>query len=168
MFAWLKRRWARLLLELVVLLLIVAALHAYTTRTTISGTAPAFAGTLLRGTPVSLNAMRGEPVLVHFWATWCPVCRTEQGSVASVAQDYQVVTVAMQSGGAHEVEQYLNEQGVRMPVLVDNKAVLAQRYGVTGVPTTFVVDGDGKIRFVEVGYTTELGIRLRLWLASLW
>jgi hypothetical protein len=78
-----------------------------------------------------------------------------------------VLTVALQSGGADEVRSHLGKAGVDLPVILDPHGELAAAYGVRGVPASFVLDGTGHIRFVEMGYTTGPGLRLRLWWAAL-
>jgi peroxiredoxin len=105
---------------------------------------------------------------VHFWATWCPICRTEQGSIAAIAQDHpDVITVAMQSGTPQEVSRYMQEQGIAFPVVNDPDGIISRAWGVHAVPASFIIAPDGQIRFVEVGYTTGMGLRLRLWLAGI-
>jgi thiol-disulfide isomerase/thioredoxin len=167
MFARLKKRLPRLLLELLLLLVFVIALEAFLSRDAVSGRAPSFSGTTLGGEPFALEQLRGAPAVVHFWATWCPVCNLEQGMVDSLAADYPVITVAMQSGEEQEVAAYLAEQGVDYPVLNDPQGSLSRRYRVSGVPASFILDGNGEVRFVTRGYTSGLGMRLRLWLAAL-
>jgi thiol-disulfide isomerase/thioredoxin len=106
-------------------------------------------------------------VLVHFWASWCPVCRAEQSSIAAIAQDNQnVITIAMQSGTPEQVAAYMREQGIAFPVLNDPDGHIARAWGVHAVPVSFIIAPDGEIRFVEVGYTTQIGLRLRMWLAG--
>ena len=114
----------------------------------------------------TLSEYRGKVVLVNFWATWCPICRLEQGSINSLAKDYRVITVAMDSGGNDAVEQYLAKNGLSFPVIVDPDGKLAARFGVSGVPTGFVIDTAGQIRFREIGLTSGWGWRLRLRLAE--
>ncbi|MDX2464435.1 MAG: redoxin domain-containing protein, partial [Porticoccus sp.] len=75
-------------------------------------------------------------------------------------------TVAMNSGTNLEVKKYLDERELNFPVIVDEYGEIAKRFGVQGVPTNFVIDSHGNIDFTEVGYTTSLGLRLRLWLAG--
>jgi thiol-disulfide isomerase/thioredoxin len=125
------------------------------------------AGVQLDGKPVALDAFAGRPVLVHFWATWCPICRAEQGSIDALARDTPVITVAMQSGDRDAVVQHLRNETLSFPVLNDPDGVIAAQWGVRAVPASFIVDGAGRIRYVEVGYTTGIGLRLRLWLAGL-
>lgn len=132
-----------------------------------SGPAPAFSGTTLDGAEFSLERARGKPILVYFWASWCSICRAMQGAVRSVAEDSPVVTLAMQSGDRDEVARYMREQAFQAPVVLDQDGAIAQAYGLRGVPAAFVLDGAGNIRFAGTGYTTEAGLRLRLWLAGL-
>ena len=162
-----KRRWQLWLRDLGLLLLAVVAIQWWQTRDAASGMAPPLAGRLLDGGLVSLESYRGRPLLVHFWATWCPVCRVEEGSIDDLARDYPVLTVASNSGTAAEVAAYLKQQGLRFPVLLDESGDAGRRWGVRGVPASFIVDPDGEIAHVAVGYTTGLGLRVRLWLAGL-
>jgi thiol-disulfide isomerase/thioredoxin len=161
-----KRRWLRLGIELAVIVALVLGVRAYMQRDVAQGLSPPIDAVLLGGEPISLADLRGEPVLVHFWASWCRICRLEEASIAAIARDHQVVTVAMQSGGADAVQHYLDERGVDIPVVVDEFGVLAQRWGVRAVPTSFILDREGAIRHVEVGFTTETGLRARLWLGG--
>lgn len=161
------RRWRRRAAEALVLLVLILGIRAWQQSGTASGPAPALAGELLDGKPVALATVAGRPVLVHFWATWCPICRAEQGSIDALARDVPVITVAMQSGDRAAVVQHLRKEGLRFPVLNDPDGAIAAQWGVRAVPASFIVDGAGRIRFVEVGYTTGAGLRLRLWLAGL-
>ena len=160
-----RRRWLR---DAGLLLLMLLGLHFYQTRATITGMAPPVAGIDVRGTTVDLAALRGRTVLVHFWATWCPVCRAEQGNIAAVARDWAVIGIALEDTPAAELQAYMDKAGLQFPTLRDAHGELANVYGARAVPTTFVIDAAGHIRFTEVGYTTELGLRLRLWLADTW
>lgn len=146
--------------------LVLGAVHLLQTRDTVSGQAPAFQARDLQGRPLALADFAGEPVLVHFWATWCPVCRFEEGSVDALAVDRPVVTVAVSSGSDEELMQYLEERQLDFPVINDPGGALAARYGVQGVPASFVIGPEGEIRFTSVGYTTGIGLRLRMWLAE--
>ncbi len=159
--------WLRRGLELLLFIVLIMGVRAWQQRDIVKGLAPPLSGMLLDGTPYLLPANPVKPVLVHFWATWCPICRAEQGSIASLAHDNpNVITIAMQSGNSKEVAQYMREQDVNFPVVNDADNHISAAWGVSGVPASFIVDTEGKISFVEIGYTTELGLRFRLWLAS--
>lgn len=169
MNSWITRlkKWLpKLLLEAAAILVLVLALEAFLTRDAVSGKAPEFTAQTVQQAPFDLRTLRGRPALIHFWATWCPVCHLEQGSIDAIAGDYPFISVAMQSGSAREVLAYLKEQGVDYPVVNDPNGLLSKRYGVSGVPASFILDADGKVRFVTRGYTSALGLRIRLWLAN--
>jgi peroxiredoxin len=160
--------WCGFAANVLLFVLVVAAIRAWQQRDMVSGTAPALQGVTLAGQPYTLSMHPVHPVLVHFWATWCPVCRTEQSNIAAIVQDDpNVITIAMQSGKPDEVSRYMREQGIYFPVLNDPDGRIANAWGVHAVPASFIISPDGKIRFVEVGYTTGIGIRLRLWLAGI-
>ena len=164
-----RRRILRYAVELLVVLAIILGVRAWQQQGVVSGPAPALVGVLLDGEKyfsLSLAALNGQPVLVHFWATWCPVCSAEQGSIEALAKEYPVITVAMQSGAAETVSAHLNKEALSFPVINDPDGTIAAQWGVRAVPASFVVDGAGRIRFVEVGYTTGVGLRLRLWWAG--
>ena len=148
------------------MLLFFVLLNAWNTRDAPSGPAPEISGQLLDGTPVSLQAMRGKPVLVHFWATWCPICGMEQSTIDAIAEDYPVLSVAMDEASADEILAYMKDKDVDYPVLHDPDYRIARQYAIRGVPSSFIVDGEGNIRFVESGYTSSLGLRIRLWWAG--
>lgn len=165
------RSWRRRLLgwgaELGLLLLLVLAVEAFLSRESLGEMAPAIEATTISGRPFSLEQFKGKPAVVHFWASWCPVCELEQGMVDSLAGEVPLITVAMQSGSSEEVHDYLLQQGVDYPVVNDEGGSLASQYGVQGVPATFVLDSEGRVRFATRGYTSGWGLRIRLWLARL-
>ncbi|MFA6015253.1 MAG: protein disulfide oxidoreductase [Gallionellaceae bacterium] len=112
---------------------------------------------------------RQQATLVHFWADWCPICKAEQSSIQALADDYpNTVTIAMQSGNQANVDKFMREQSLNFAVINDPDGSISRAWGVHAVPASFIVDTNGQIRFVEFGYTTELGLRLRLWLAQHW
>jgi thiol-disulfide isomerase/thioredoxin len=99
--------------------------------------------------------------LVVFWASWCKVCKAEAGNIEALAEDWPVISVAMQSGERDEVAEYLEERGLTVPALVDDDGVIAQAWGVHAVPAHFVVDAAGSIRFRVAGYATKWGLAAR-------
>ena len=160
-----RPRWRVWLRDLILIALVVVALQWWQARNLVEGSAPPLTGLLVDGDPYQLQPAQG-PTLVHFWAEWCPICRFEQDSIDRIASDWPVMTVATTSGSADEVAAYLREHGLTMPALIDETGQLAQAWGVNGVPATFVIDRDGGIAHAGMGYSTEWGLRLRLWLAQ--
>lgn len=161
-------RWRGIAFNVLLIIAVVVGIRLWQQRDMASGNAPPLQGITLAGQPYRLPARPAHPVLVHFWATWCPICRAEQSSIAALAQDNpNVITVAMQSGKPQEVTAYMQAQGIAFPAVNDADGSLSAAWGVHAVPASFIVAPDGRIRFVEVGYTTGIGLRLRLWLAGL-
>ena len=161
-------KWRGYAVNVLLLVVFVAGIRLWQHRDMVSGAAPALQGVTLAGLPYTLSAHPGKPVLVHFWATWCPICRAEQGSIAAIAHDQpNVITVAMQSGTSAEISRHMHEQGIDFPVVNDQDGMLSSAWGVRAVPASFIIAPDGTISFVEVGYTTGIGLRLRLWLAGI-
>ena len=157
------RRW---FLEALLFLLLLYLIHLWQTRDTVQGSAPALDVTLMNGGRFSLEQRTQKPLLVYFWATWCPVCSRTSGSVSALAEEHEVITVAMQSGQAEAVRQHMSEKALQFPVIIDPEGVLAKSWGVRGVPAFFVLDRGNRIRHVSVGYTSQSGLRARLWLAG--
>ena len=164
-----RPRWRRYVLEGLVFVGLILIIHFWQTRHVPSGPAPQFVGQLSSGEVISLASFRAahpdQPVVLHFWAEWCPICRAEEGNVDALLKDAPVLTIAMQSGNAAAVNQVLQQRQMQWPTLVDEDGALSARYGVHSVPAFIVVDANGTLRFAEPGYITTVGMRWRLWWA---
>lgn len=156
-------RWRVWLLQLVLFAAVYGGVVLYRSQDVATGVAPDFSALTLDGQHVSIRGLQGRPVLLHFWASWCSICRFEQSSIDAIAREHTVVTVASYSGGHQEIADYVKAQAIHAPVVVDEQGELARRYGVRGFPTTLIIDSAGIIRDVQIGYTSEWGLRLRLW-----
>lgn len=165
-----RARWRRRALESGLFLLVFGAVQAWHARDVPHGPAPAFTATLAGGGATSLEAWRhthpGRAVAVYFWADWCPVCRAQQGSIDDLGRDWPVLSVAMQSGDAAAVGRVLRERGLAWTTAIDADGRIAAQYGLHGVPALAIIDAHGRLRSVAVGYTTEAGMRARLWWAQ--
>lgn len=165
-----KERAISLFKNAIFFLVIFLILQTFMQRNMANGIAPAFETTSINGKPVDLKAYQGKPLLLHFWASWCPKCKFEEGTITDINNDKdQVMTVAFQSGGTPEVKQFLMKRNTQdWPVIVDQEGSLAEEYGVTGVPATFFIDSKGNIRFKTMGLTSKWGMKVRMWLTSLY
>lgn len=157
------RRWKRWAIELLIILAVFGGITTWQNSGLASGKAPPVAGLRTDGSPVKVSP--GETALVVFWATWCGVCKAEARNIEAVAQDWPVVSIAMQSGERDEIADYLKERDLKLPAIADDDSNIAEAWGVRVVPAHFVVDPAGNIRFRVVGYTTTWGLRARLWWA---
>lgn len=163
-------RWRRWAVEISIFIAVFIAFQMWQLRDTTRGPAPEFSGQRLDGSQFDLAAWRashpGQPVLLYFWAEWCPVCKTTAGSVSDIAADWPVTSIAIQSGPAADVGKLMQERGYHWPTLADPPGAIMKQYGIPGVPGFVIIAPDGEIRFVSVGYTSEIGLRLRLWWAA--
>lgn len=154
------------LLEFLVVVLVFVLAQQYQKRDLIDGPIPSFSAQTLQGTMFDSSDMQGKSYILHFWASWCPICRFEQDAIQDLSQDYPLIGVAMQSGDLEKVSTYMREHNLTFTTLLDEQGQLAQQFGVKGVPTTLLINSRGEVAFSEIGYTSELGLRLRMWLVD--
>ncbi|MCG6932392.1 MAG: TlpA family protein disulfide reductase [Gallionella sp.] len=119
--------------------------------------APGFTLEDMDGKKFSLKAYRGKVVLLNFWATWCPPCRREMPSMERLYQNFKdkdfVVLAANQMEDGDQVFTYTAELQVAptFPILFDKNSDVARAYGVMGLPTTYLIDKKGNMRFRAIG-----------------
>ncbi|MFN4326590.1 MAG: protein disulfide oxidoreductase [Azonexus sp.] len=167
-----KTGWRRWGIEALIFIAGMVALQLWQNRHAPSGPAPAITGQSIAGQPFDLAAWRaahpGQPALIYFWAEWCAICKTTAGTVENVARDWPTVTLAIQSGDAAAVARIVQQRGHAWPItLADPQSEHFRHYGLQGVPAMAILDPAGNLRFVSQGYTSEIGLRLRLWWAGL-
>ncbi|WP_304544213.1 redoxin family protein [Sulfurimonas microaerophilic] len=104
-----------------------------------------------------------KPLLIHFWATWCPTCKLESSNIELLSKYYNVVTIAVNSGSDYEVHSYLKERDLNFKVVNDTNSELSKIFNIQAYPTTFIYDKKQNLVFGEVGYTSTFGLFLRMW-----
>ncbi len=112
--------------------------------------APDFSVIDLEGKVVRLSDLRGQPVIVNFWATWCPPCRAEIPAFIDLQRKYgpqglRIVGIAMDDGGHDVVARYAQAHGINYVVALPNPDVVQRYGGVDNLPTTFYIGRDGRI-----------------------
>jgi peroxiredoxin len=123
--------------------------------------APAFQAMTLAGDTVSLESLRGAPVLLNLWATWCAPCRRETPFLQTVHERYgsrglQVVGVTTDTRAAvDDVRAFLKEFGVTYRILHDPDARSMDLFSAIGLPATYLIGGDGVIRWAHLGEVRE-------------
>jgi peroxiredoxin len=128
--------------------------------------APTFALTDSSGAVVALEDLRGQVVLVNFWATWCVPCRAEMPELDRAAEDYRAagfhVLAVNVLEDAQAVHRFGEELQLGLPLLLDPRGEVYKAYNVQGLPTSFLIDQGGTIRDVKLGVVTRSYLDARL------
>jgi cytochrome c biogenesis protein CcmG/thiol:disulfide interchange protein DsbE len=119
--------------------------------------APDFSLPTLSEETLTLSELRGRPVLINLWATWCPPCRAEMPDLQSIYERYQeqgflvlAVNATYQDSPASATT-FVEEYGLTFPILMDASGETARQYQMRALPTSFFVDREGIIQDVVVG-----------------
>ncbi|HUG39444.1 MAG TPA: TlpA disulfide reductase family protein [Longimicrobiales bacterium] len=111
--------------------------------------APDYAATTLAGDTVALADLRGAPVLLNVWATWCAPCREEMPDLQAIADEFaaeglRVVGVSIdQADASAQVQRFVDDYGISFTVLHDPRGRVTRSFRTIGVPETFLLDGEG-------------------------
>ena len=125
--------------------------------------APDFKLTSLDGREVSLSSFRGQHVLVDFWATWCPPCKKALPHIQALSEGTKgLVVLTISSEPASVSRPFVEQYGYTFTTLVDADRSVSTRYGVTAIPTTFIISPDGTIARQMIGYHTADQLRRAL------
>jgi len=132
--------------------------QAPASRGEVGSQAPEFQLPDLSGATVASSHFKGKVVILDFWATWCPPCKEEIPHLVRLQSKYrdqglEIVGLSLDAGGAKDVKPFADEHDVNYTMLIANEET-AKAYGnINAIPTTFVLDRDGKIVQRFIGYT---------------
>jgi len=123
---------------------------------TISGNAPDFTLKSRSGKNLRLSDYRGQVLLVNFWASWCGPCRQEMPLLENLYKRYKklgftILGVNVDTDST-KANHYLRDMSVTFPIVYDNSNKVSKAYSVNAMPTTVIVDRNGKMRFLHQGY----------------
>jgi peroxiredoxin len=118
--------------------------------------APDFTLPARDGGNVRLSDLRGQVVMINFWATWCGPCRQEMPLLQQIQAKYEplgftLVGINVEPDSAAAIT-WLKQVSVSFPILFDQKNVVAEQFGVQGMPSSVFVDRAGNVRYVHRGY----------------
>ncbi len=117
--------------------------------------APDFKFQDAEGQSTSLSDLKGSPVLLNFWTTTCVYCAIEMPYLQQVYNDWRgkgLVLLAINiAESPSAVENFMQSQGLSLPVLLDSTGAITIKYGVGPIPTTFFIDSQGIVQYVRVG-----------------
>jgi cytochrome c biogenesis protein CcmG/thiol:disulfide interchange protein DsbE len=132
-------------------------------------TAPDFTLETFEGGAISLSELRGKPVLVNFWASWCPPCRSEMPAMQRVyedfeQQDFMVLAVnSTHQDNLGDALTFAKERQLTFPILLDRDGSVGALYDIRSLPTSFFIDPQGVIHDVVVGGPmSEALLRIRV------
>lgn len=126
--------------------------------------APDFTLPDVEGRPVRLRDLRGKLVFLNFWATWCPPCKLEMPSMERLYKtfkrtEFAMLAVSIDRQGVQVVKPFMEELQLTFPALLDSASEAARLYGLRGLPTTYLIDQNGRLIGAAVGgrdwYSTE-------------
>ena len=142
----------KILLALIFLFFLTPAIYAES----IKGPAPDFTLKSRNGENIKLSELRGEVVMLNFWASWCAPCRKEMPLLEVIYKKYSdlgftllAVNVEEDSSKANNL---LRDIPVTFPVLYDNTNKVTKLYKVVAMPSTVIIDRDGNLRYLHRGY----------------
>ncbi|MBP2243297.1 peroxiredoxin [Cytobacillus eiseniae] len=121
----------------------------------VNNIAPDFQLPTITGENMKLSDLRGKRVMINFWATWCPPCRAEMPDMEKFHQDKDIVILAVNltetEKSLEDVEAFLDEYKLTFPIVMDKNLEVANLYQIQPIPTTYMVDSDGIIRYRAFG-----------------
>ena len=132
---------------------------------------PAFELAAWDGPAVSLAGLRGQPVLLNFWASWCAPCRIELPSLELLATRHEAEGLRVLAVNYRETDgtlrRFIDESGLTLPVLRDRDGGAAMACGVRVFPSSIAIGRDGRARFSVVGEVDWSGPQARAWIAPI-
>lgn len=108
-----------------------------------------------------------KPLLIYFWATWCPTCKLVSPNVDLLSKSYEVISIAVQSGSKKEIQEYLSSASLNFNVINDEEGFYSQKFNISAFPTILIYDKNKNLKFSEVGYTSTFGLYLRMWFSNI-
>ena len=126
--------------------------------------APAVTFEMLDGSALPLGGLKGQVVLVNFWATWCPPCRAEMPGFQRVYEakhtsGFTVVGVSTDELPVARVASFLHDHNIGYPVAMATQRTVAAFGGVSSLPSSFLIDRKGRVRYVVRGIFAEFTLR---------
>ncbi len=161
-------KWASILFEASIIVLVLVLFSWFQNRGTLAADgamAPDFTLKSVAGKTIQLSELKGKKVLIYFFAPWCSICHMSGGNLNALRKardndELEILVIGLSYEFEGEIQDFANELELTMPVLYGNEQQMID-YKIKGFPTYFVIDNEGKVIHRSVGYSTELGMRLR-------
>jgi cytochrome c biogenesis protein CcmG, thiol:disulfide interchange protein DsbE len=174
-----NRQWSWYLFTTMILILglvwiwLSRAPHGYTkdvliTSPFIGFTAPDFTLPGANGETFELSSLKGNPVIVNFWATWCLPCRSEMPAIQKIYQEYSsrglsiLAVNATSQDDPDAVLSFIDQFALTFPVLFDETGQISNAYRIQSLPTTFFIDQNGIIQGIIIGGMSETLLNIKV------
>jgi thiol-disulfide isomerase/thioredoxin len=163
---WSFKKLLRDAIVLLILLTVVMNVTSYLNAPQLdSKQLPAFQASTLEK-KIFISQQTEKPLMIHFWATWCPICKLENSSISKLASKFNIITVAVNSGSDEKIENFLQKHNLHFPVINDADGHIASLFKVKVFPTTLIYDKKKKLLFEDTGYSSYFGLYLRMLYAN--
>lgn len=157
-FYWLKE-------GLVLILLLTAfsfAVDYWRSQDMPSGKARALIAQTIQGESIDLIALsQNKPVMIYFWATWCPACQFVSPTIDWMSGKFEVLSVATSSGDTRRLNGYMKQQGYSFRVINDQNGHISRQWGIRATPSIVIIS-NGEIKTITTGISTPPGLWLRM------
>jgi peroxiredoxin len=165
------RKYRSLLLNAGLMALVFFGVLAFQSRNMLAAdgqAAPQLRGTTLAGQLYDLEEARAKPALVYFFAPWCGICAASSGNLNRLRRwrdtdEIEIVAVALDWGGAHEVREYVERHDLDVTVVLGD-ANVARQWQIQAFPSYYVLNREHQIVRRDIGYSSQLGLWLRAWI----
>ncbi|TDR16876.1 TlpA family protein disulfide reductase [Marinicella litoralis] len=167
---WRKNKYLALLMDVLLIVAVMLAISWWQNKDTLAAQgqpAPVFDLLALDGTSHQLEDYQGKQVLLYFFAPWCSICKLSADNLndlraARSEDEWVILMMALSYGNRIEVTQFVADLDLQVPVLLGTAQQMVD-YQIQGFPTYYVIDETGHLAAKSMGYSTEIGLRLRTW-----
>ncbi len=126
--------------------------------------APGFSLKTVTGLDISTESLKGKKTVIYFFSPWCSVCKLSSGNITSLknsVKDINIIAIALSWEKPDDVQKFISDHNLDVPVILGDDEI-GEKYKIEAFPTIYILDEKGRIINTLVGYTTELGLRIRL------
>jgi len=168
-----RHKYSSVVFQAVLFMAAFMAISAYQARNLLAADhemAPPLRAATLRGDDFDLSEFRGTPVLIYFFAPWCAVCSASADNIVRLRrlrseERLAIIVVALDWQQRDQILEYANKHDLNVPVVMGTGEI-ARDWKVHGFPTYYVLDSEHRVIRRDFGYSTQLGLLWRSWLAD--
>jgi thiol-disulfide isomerase/thioredoxin len=163
-----KTRGKELLSLIVVTILAMTILNTFRSPKLDDDRLPQFDVSLIDGSTFNHKTIQGQPLVIYFWGSWCGVCDFQSPVIEALSEETEVLSIAVNSGDQTRLSKLMKTKGHTFRTINDRQRQWSTLFQVNIFPTIFIYDAQGQLRFTEVGYTSTIGLKMRLAWLNLW